>query len=664
VNARQLLAPLAILVLASNAGAQTLPAPTVAPEAAAKAPRPLPGPMFESPAFTRAVDAGFRTRTGRPGPRNFVQRARYSIRARLIPEQHRLTGEESVVYTNQAPDTLDRLAVHLRQNAFAPGSPRLGPAPVTAGMELSRVALDGAALEPIDPRGEPRPGYAVLGTVMWIRPPAPIAPGDSMRLDFEWSYEPPPKPADGREGREGDVYFMGYWYPQMAVYDDVEGWVADPYLLQSEFYMDPADYDLTLTAPRGWVVDATGALMNPADVLSESTRSLLARVRQTGEVARVLTPGEGGGVFADGSGDVATWHFVANDVRDVAWGASDEWAWDATRALVPRAGGAAPDTVDIHSFFRLHEPAAAWSAGGARYTRDAIEQLSAYLWPYPWTKMSSFEGILTGGGMEYPMLTVMQPWADTLALAGDLMHETGHMWFPMMVGSNETRFVWMDEGLTQFDVAQAMRVLYGEPREGGRPNDSEPGQRMLYLESARRGLEAPLMRPGDEFPERLYSLNYNKTAQVLAALRSIVGEEAFHEALREYGRRWRGRHPYPYDFFNTFADVTGRDLGWFWRTWFEETWPLDQAIADVRADGDSLSIVVEDRGLAPMPVRIAVTRDDGTVERIEIPVDTWLTGARRTTVPVARTPEVIRVEIDPEAAFPDIDRSNQVWTAR
>jgi aminopeptidase N len=187
---------------------------------------------------------------------------------------------------------------------------------------------------------------------------------------------------------------------------------------------------------------------------------------------------------------------------------------------------------------------------------------------------------------------------------------------------------------------------------------------MLYLESARRGLEAPLMRPGDEFPERLYSLNYNKTAQVLAALRSIVGEEAFHEALREYGRRWRGRHPYPYDFFNTFADVTGRDLGWFWRTWFEETWPLDQAIADVRADGDSLSIVVEDRGLAPMPVRIAVTRDDGTVERVEVPVDTWLTGARTTTVPVPRAPEAVRVEIDPEAAFPDIDRSNQVWTAR
>jgi hypothetical protein len=151
---------------------------------------------------------------------------------------------------------------------------------------------------------------------------------------------------------------------------------------------------------------------------------------------------------------------------------------------------------------------------------------------------------------------------------------------------------------------------------------------------------------------------------VLAALRSIVGEEPFHEALREYGRRWRGWHPYPYDFFNTFADVTGRDLGWFWTTWFQETWPLDQAIADVRADGDSLSIIVEDRGLAPMPARIVVTRSDGTVERIEVPVDTWLTGARRMTVGVARAPEVIRVEIDPEAAFPDIDRSNQVWTAR
>ena len=159
-------------------------------------------------------------------------------------------------------------------------------------------------------------------------------------------------------------------------------------------------------------------------------------------------------------------------MRDFAWGTSDRYVWDATRALVSDSAQKA-DTVDIFSFYRIHPPAAAWAIGGARFTRDAIEQLSTYLWKYPWPTMTSMEGILTGGGMEYPRMTLMQPWADTLSLAGDLMHETGHMWFPMQVGSNETRFTWMDEGLTQYNEAQGLRVLYGEPRTGGRIADTE-----------------------------------------------------------------------------------------------------------------------------------------------------------------------------------------------
>jgi hypothetical protein len=277
--------------------------------------------------------------------------------------------------------------------------------------------------------------------------------------------------------------------------------------------------------------------------------------------------------------------------------------------------------------------------------------------------MTSFEGVLDGGGMEYPMATAMQPWADTLMLAGDLIHETGHMWFPMQVGSSETRYPWMDEGLTQFDAAQAMRAIYGEPRVGGRANDSEPGQRANYLNAARAGHDRTLMRHGDAVPRDLYfTMNYNKTAQVMAALRGVLGEETFHHALREYGRRWIGKHPGPFDLFNAFDDVAGRDLSWFWRTWFFEPWSLDQAIGSVATMGDSLEVSIEDRGLAPMPVRLVVTRADGSVQRTTIPVDVWLGGARRYTARVAAEPEVVRVEIDPDGDFPDIDRGNQVWT--
>ena len=653
---------LAGLLLARESAAQTRasPAPATSESSAGtpQAARPLPGPVYEIPEFTRAVERGTRTRSGRPGRGYWVQHARYRIDARLDPASHRVTGQEQVVYFNDSPDTLQRLAVHLRQNAFAAGNPRRQPAPITGGITLDRVAVAGHTLTPPAAGGG---DYVVDGTVAWISLPAPILPRDSTTLDFAWSYEPPPSPSDGRQGREGDVYLMGYWYPQVAVYDDVNGWVADPYLLQAEFYMDPADYDVRLTVPHGWTVGATGRLVNAREVLSAGARARLAEARRAGTIVHVVEPGPRGAAAFAGGGPEATWHFLATGVRDFAWGASDRYVWDATRALIGSSGGRR-DTVDINSFYRRTPQATAWVMGAARFTRDAVEQMSRYLWSYPWPTMTSLEGVLDSGGMEYPMLTIMQPFTDTLALAGDLMHETGHMWFPMQVGSNETRYPWMDEGFTQYDVAQGMRVLYGEPRTGGRPTDSEPGQRALYLKAAAAGHDLPLMWPGDLYPGNLYFIMYyDKTAQALVALRAIVGEDRFHRGLREYGRRWTGRHPYPEDFFNTMDEAAGRDLGWFWRTWFYEPWPLNQALGPVTTAGDSTTITIEDRGLAPMPVRLAVTREDGRVQRIELPVDVWLNGARTVTERVAAAPAVTRVEIDPEGAFPDIERGDQVW---
>jgi hypothetical protein len=659
---------LAALSFATVSHAQTRPAPTTDPAATAAGGRPIPGPVYEIPAFSRAVERGTRTRSGQPGASNWVQYARYRIDARLDAANALLEGSESVAYLNNSPDTLSSVAVYLRQNVFAPASPRRSAVPITGGVKLRRVAVQGKAVQPAASSRALRSmnggGYTVDGTVMWIRLPSPLLPRDSTRLEIAWSFSPAPSPSDGREGREGkSLYFLGYWYPQMAVYDDVNGWVTDPYLNGAEFYMDMSDYDVRITVPHGWPVGATGTLVDSQSVLSGQTMQRLARARTTREPVHVLTAADraSGAAFVRGGKD-ATWHFVANDVRDFAWGTSDRYNWDATIALVPGAKPGVTDTVMISSFFRVHPPAAAWPIGGARFTRDAIEKLSDYLWPYPWPQMTSMEGVITGGGMEYPMMTLMQPWADTLSLAGDLMHETGHMWFPMQVGSSETRYPWMDEGLTQFDVAQGMRVIYGEPRKGGRPNDSEAGQRRLYLQQARAGNEMALMTLGDlSDPDLYFIMYYDKTAQVLSALRAVLGEETFHRAYREYGKRWTGRHPYPPDFFNTISEVSGRDLSWFWRSWFYEPWSLDQAIASVREEGDSVAITVEDRGLAPMPVVLAVTREGGKVERVTAPVDVWLSGARKWVARVSATPRIVSVEIDPDAAFPDVNRDNQRW---
>jgi hypothetical protein len=657
-----------------SAGAQTLSSPAVDPAATARGPRPIPGPVFEAPGFTRAVMRGTRTRTGAPGPKYWVQHPRYVIQVALDSAAERVSGKETVSYRNFSPDTLRTIYVYLRQNAFAPGVPRNQSVPITGGITLQSVMIDGIAITPVTnrnpampitaaPNAPPRVGqYAVDGTVMTIPLATPLLPGAMVRLDAAWSYTPAPAPADGREGRDGNTYFMGYWYPQIAVYDDVDGWVTDPYLLEAEFYMDPADYDVNITVPHGWVVDATGVLQNADAVLSQRARDSLAMARRSGRTVRIVSPGATSDRgFVPGSG-TARWHFVATDVRDFSWGTSDEYAWDATRALVGNA--TKPDTVDINSFYKETADAAAWATGGARYTRDAVEQMSKWLWRYPWPKMSSMEGILDSGGMEYPMMTLMQPWADTLALAGDLMHETGHMWFPMQAGSNETRFPWMDEGFTQFDVAQTMAALYGEGRTGGRPNDSEHGQRALYLAAARAGNEAPLMLPGDQFPQDIYlTIYYDKTAQILAALRAILGGDVLHRALVRYGTAWVGKHPQPYDFFNAVNAAAGKDLSWFWTTWFAHTWALDQAIDSVAVAGDSLVVTIGDHGLAAMPVLLAVTHRDGSVERATVPVEVWLGGSRNARVTFARASDIVRVTIDPDGAFPDVDRSNQTRNA-
>lgn len=254
------------------------------------------------------------------------------------------------------------------------------------------------------------------------------------------------------------------------------------------------------------------------------------------------------------------------------------------------------------------------------------------------------------------MMTCIGGQWDTLGLYEVITHEIGHMWFPMMIGSDEKRFAWMDEGLTQFDQSQAMADMF-------KGYDDEAKNRGAYLSLAEGGGEVELMRHGDRYPTYgAYGVaSYYKPATVMVALRGVLGRDTFDKALQTYARRWLTKHPSPLDFFNTFQDVSGQNLDWFWRTWFYETWKLDQAIDTVVTRGDSLEVVVENRGKAVMPVRLAVGRSAGQTDTLTLPVDVWFGGERRHVVRIAASPAVKSLEIDAKREFPDIDRSNQVW---
>ena len=608
-----------------------------------------------SDAYERAVHLGTRTQSGAPGPRYWQQWADYRLEAELNPTSKRLTGKGSITYYNRSPDTLSQVYVQLLHNIFAPNSRHNTDVPwAVEGVGLSRVAAQGQELKPVKEAGT---GYQIDGTIMRIRLPRPLAPGGSAALEFAWKLRIPPDGAP-RGGQDGEVYYINYWYPQMAVYDDVNGWQTDQYLGNAEFYMGYGNYDLALTLPAGWLVDATGKLQNPGDVLSAQTRARLDSASRSGDVVHVVTEADRspGVSTTAGTNGKLTWRYRAENVRDVSWAASAKYLWDATNAAVGDANGdGRPDTTAIYSFYRPEQRISHWDQS-ARYSRHSIEFFSRYLAPYPYSHMTAVDGPTSCGGMEYPMMTCIGGQWDTLGLYEVTTHEIGHMWFPMIVGSDEKRYAWMDEGLTQFDQSQAMADFF-------RGFDDEARNRKNYLDFAEMGSEVELMRHGDRYPSYpAYGVAaYYKPATILVALRGVLGAEAFNKAFKEYVHRWAYKHPSPYDLFHTFQNVSGQDLSWFWRGWFFETWKLDQAIDTVRTVGDSVEIVIANEGKAPMPVRLAITRINGQVEHRTLPVEVWFQGDRRPSLRVAREPAVRTIEVDAEKEFPDLDRSNQVW---
>jgi len=653
--------PLLLSLLAACASTrETPPRETAAEDVVVRAPeRPLPHPLPIPPEYREAVEAGTRSETGAPGPGYWQQWAEYDLLVELDPDARRLDGTTAITYHNRSPDTLSTLWVHLVQNLHAPGVVRNEPAEVTGGVELVRVTVDG------DDLGETEgddPGYHVFGTRMRIVPPAPIPPGGTADLVFDYGLTIPQAGASGRMGYSGDdLFYLAYFYPQMAVYDDVGGWHADPFLGNAEFYAGFASYDVRIEAPSEWLVVATGRLQNPGRTLSDSVAARVQAAGASDEVLPVVTPANFGRLATwEDAGETITWHFAADSVRDVAASVTRTSHWDATRTPVgDRDGDGRTDYALVNAIYR--ESAPLWKEA-ARYAQHAIAFLSDYTaTPYPWPHMTAVEGGgIIGGGMEFPMMTLIGDYNErgARALYYVVAHELAHMWIPMIASNNERRYAWMDEGTTTFNENRAREDFFPE-------EDSDAGDREDYLRLARTGAEGEILRWSDfHYPGAYGVASYDKPAMVLRALRGVLGEETFMRAYQAFWDRWAFRHPYPWDLFRTFEDVAGRDLEWFWSSWYQETWTLDQAIAGVRRfDDGHAEVEIVDEGLVPIPVDLVVTRADGSTERHTVPVDVWLDGQTRTHVFVPAGSPVVRAEIDPEIDFPDVDRSNNVWTA-
>ena len=640
----------------------------------------------------------YRSGSGYPGPDYWQQRVDYVIETSLDTMTHSVYGSERITYHNNSPDALGYLWVQLDQNVRSREHSRtyrmqgalpenispqflrfVGLETFDGGYTLSRVQLVDDAGRLVDA------DYWINNTIMKINLPEPVEPGGVQELEIDWSF-PVPDRGRGAKERVGDgwIYELAQWFPRMSVYDDVNGWQTDQFLGQGEFYLNFGDYDVKITVPWNQIVDATGELQNPEEVLTATQRRLLAEAYQSEEPRFIIGPAD---VMSPESrptqSGTLTWHYKAEDVRDFAWVSSKAFVWDAAGFRYSPAH----DVIKVHSLYP-REAMPLWDKVSTRATLQTLKTYGRLAFEYPYPKAVNVNG--PEGGMEYPMVAFCgarpQPdgtYSDRVerALISVTVHEVGHNWFPMIVASDERRWTWMDEGLNSFleyygklDYAKTYCGTYFTQNDECL-YEGASGTPAGIVEYMRDPDQTPIMTESDIIHKDFGNNGYDKPAAGLVILREhILGEGPFDEAFRAYSQNWMFKQPQPTDFFRSMDEGSGEHLAWFWRGWFYTTSPNDQAVASVTpqsaeallgetGSGAYYRIEIENRGGLVMPVELDVTYEDGSVQRLEMPVDVWRDNELSFTKGFFSDKRVTMVVLDPDERYADIDRSNNEWIA-
>jgi Peptidase family M1 domain len=621
-----------------------------------------------APNFFPSAPNGFRGPDGAPGPAYWQNEANYRVAATLDTVARRLSGEVIIDYINRSPQNLPFLWLELDQNIDRedsranrmnrPGTGTSGP----NGFHFQVVECSAHGKWLAAP-------YVVCGTRMQIRLAQPLrAQGGRIRLRLKYDYRLLPWGNTGRSGilstANGPVFQVSYWYPRMCVFDDVRGWNVLPFLGAGEFYMDYGDIDYRVTLPRGLLVAGAGVLLNPRQVLSPAQLRRLERARNSDQAVFIRPPDEVRAAAPDPAPQAqVTWHFQMNHTRDVAWAASRAFVWDAARIRLPGGRQA------LAMSFYPPESGTTDSWGRAtEYLKHSVELFSRDWFVYPYPVAINVAGRV--GGMEFPGLTFDGWKAKNKFLWSLLAHEIGHTWFPMVVGSDERRNAWMDEGFNTFiDIYASQEFNHGEyaPKRDGEyaPKGGNPADEIVRVLT---NLDLPpIMSLAESFRTGLdrHSVEYFKTAFGLVLLREVIlGHERFDYAFRRYIADWAFKHPSSWDFFRAMDNGAGEDLSWFWRGWFEHNWQLDQAVKDVSyVSGDpgrGARITIANLRQLPMPVLAEITDAEGHRQRLRLPVEIWQSGATQ-TFQVNTTTRLTSVVLDADHLLPDIDRSNNVW---
>jgi hypothetical protein len=610
-------------------------------------PTPTAEPLYMPRNMKQAVRNGTRSLDGRPGPGYWENHGRYSIALTVAPPDRNIKGTEQISYSNNSPDTLRSLVFKLFVNIHKPGAPRAGgasPDYLTSGVHIDAFSVNGQTATWKDSPN----------TFTWqrVQLPTPLLPHDSVQLSLDWHYQISLEA--GREGMiDSTTYYLAYFYPRIAVYDDYNGWDTMDFTDQQEFYSDFNNYDVSLTVPANYVVWGTGTLLNAAEVLQPDALQRFNESLTSDQVMHVATREQLATNRITAQKATNTWHFKAGDIPDVAFAVSNHYDWDAASVIVDDA---THRRASVQSAFN---DTAADYHHMVHFGQHALDWLS-HNWPgvpYPYEKTTIVQG---SADMEYPMMVNDGSTPDTVFSQFVVEHELAHTFFPFYMGTNETRYGFMDEGwattfeylVGQADMGRARAATFFQQfRVNGWIHDPSP------LE------DLPIVTPGDVLKGSAYGNNaYGKPALGYLAVKDMLGDAEFRKALHGYMDRWHGKHPSPWDFFNTFNNVSGRNLNWFWNNWYFSNNYIDLSLASARKAGSGYTLIIDNIGGMDAPVDVRVKYADGDTATFHQTPAIWQANQKQATVTVRTTKPVSSIDLD-GGIWMDADTTNNKWSA-
>jgi hypothetical protein len=619
-----------------------------------------------APFFYTKNGTNTRAASGQPGFEYWQNRADYQLSANLDEANNEISGTSIVSYTNNSPDKMSFLWMHLDQNLFKDDSRGNAVIPITGsrngaqgqifdgGFKIKSVKIL-VVNKGISTEKEVK--FLITDTRMQVFLPQELnSKGGNVKIKIDFSFISPNEGSDrmGMLGTMfGKIFTVAQWYPRMCVYDDIQGWNSNPYLGASEFYLEYGDFDVNITVPSNHFVVCSGELINSKEVYSIEQQKRWEQASKSDQTVIIRSAEEVKNASNIVSQSNKTWHFKIKNARDVSWASSSAFILDAARINLPSG----KKSIAISAYPFESNGNRAWSRS-TEYTKTSIEHYSQKWFEYPYPAAVNVAGIV--GGMEYPGIVFCEYSAKNVDLWGVTDHEFGHIWFPMIVGSNERLFAWMDEGFNTF-INTLSSADFNKGEYKGKVSD-------LHKESEKYtnpNLETVMSSPDNMKELNIGTLGYSKPGEALVVLREhVLGKERFDFAFKTYVERWAYKHPAPDDFFRTMENVAGEDLSWFWRAWFVHNWRLDQGINAVKyVDNNPKSgvlITIENFEKMAMPVIMDVKTKSGKVTRLKLPVEIWQKNVDW-TFKHNSTEEIESIILDPDHVFPDCNEKNNTW---